>query len=242
MDRRAFLKTSLAAAAGAVLTSTAGIPRAGAGITPINGSVFNQQVALNGFFPNTEQVIIQYMTLPGNLPNSYGNAMAIWQASQLPYDQAPVLSSPIQSNSTDGTQSFAGNLDKNLTYVVGYSTSAATTTVCSTLTFYPGRTDGEAFSTQIHPVYVGADSITVGFQTPTGNLPATNGNWVGIWGGDTPIYDGSGMLAKTKVAADDSQGTVAINGIPLLRSMIYTVGYFIGESNSDLAATFTMNT
>jgi hypothetical protein len=242
MDRRAFLKTSLTAAAGAVLTGAAFIPMAGASITPLGGSVYNQQISLRGFLPSQQQAIIQYQTPPGNQPNSYGNMLALWQASQLPYGQAPLMTYPIQTNSSAGSYMFSEYLDPNQTYVVGYATSSDMTTVCSTITFYPGRTDGVAFSTQIHPEYIGSNTIAVSFQTPPGNQPAANGNWVGLWRGSTARYDGTDMLAKTPVPLESNQGTVAINGVPLLRGATYTVAYFIGEKNSDLAATFTMRT
>lgn len=240
MDRRAFLKTSLTLAAGAVLPIGTMIHRAHA-LALQSGSVFNQQVALNGFMTGS-QIVVQYNGLPGNRPNAFGNALALWEnATQVPYGVPPLSQTAIAGNAPAGSLFMSAPQASQVAYVVGYATGPDLSTVCSTLTFYLGRTDGVAFSTQIHPVYIGADSIAINYQTPAGNQPATNGNWVGLWQGESASFQG-GMLASAKVPVDNSTGTVVIDNFPLLRGATYTLAYFMGDKNTYMAATFTMTT
>jgi hypothetical protein len=240
MDRRAFLKTSLAAAAGAVLPLGLMIPRAHA-LSLQSGSVFNQQVSLNGFITGSN-IVVQYSGLHYNQPNTYGNVLALWEnASQVPYGQPPISQMAIASNAPAGSQFMSAPQANQVPYVVGYATGNDLHTICATLSFYPGRADGVAFSTQIHPAYIGADSVAINFQTPTGNQPATNGNWVGLWQGETASFEVE-PLAKAMVPVNANTGTVLLNNVPILRGATYTAAYFTGDKQTDMAATFTMTT
>jgi hypothetical protein len=90
--------------------------------------------------------------------------------------------------------------------------------------------------------FIGDQSLIFQYQTPTGNQPAANGNWVGLWQGSQAAFDGGNMLAKTRVDSDSNTGTAFLNGIYLERSVTYTAAYFIGPKNTDMAATCTWTT
>lgn len=241
MDRREFLKTSLAAAAGAALASGSQKAMASGAASVQPGSVFNQETDLTGFLIGSN-IIVQYQTLSYNQPNTYGNALALWQASQVPYGQAPLSMLPIATSSTSGSQFIPNQINNQVPYTVGFATNSDNlNTVCSSLTFFPGRTDGVAFATQIHPAYIGSTSMVIHYQTPVGNQPASNGNWVGLWQSSSPSYNGYSPLAKAMVDSDANTGTVAIN-IPFAIGATYAVAYFVGERSTDMAASFTMTT
>jgi hypothetical protein len=237
MDRRAFLKTSLAAGAGAVLASHSN--KAMAGAYPSVEGAREDEIVLDGNIAG-QMVVVVYDSMQYNMPNSYGNVLALWQNThQVPYGQPPLSQSAISIN-YPGSQIIELPGSIQLPLIIGYATSSDLNTVCSTLTFYPERASGWSFSTKIHTAYINADSLVFHYQTPPGNKPATNENWVGLWRGRIASYDGSGMIAKAMVESDANDGTVAINNLPMQIGGIYTAAYFIGPKNTDIAATATI--
>lgn len=183
-----------------------------------------------------DQITVAYDTMPGNQPNSYGNYVAIWQNSNvIPYNTEPLKAQPIVSNTPTGDMIFSGlNVSVN-SYILGYAVSPALAgagqqkqgNVCATA-YVPalGGTDGSEFAPSLTILSIGANSVAVGYELPTGNLPQTNGAWIGIWRAAQASYNNPPDAANS-IQVNAAQGSAFINGITIGRGLTYTVGLFM---------------
>ncbi len=85
-----------------------------------------------------------------------------------------------------------------------------------------------------------ADAIVAQYATPAGYDPGTNHNWIGLWPGATVPY-GTPPQARTQISSSASTGTAVMKGVQILRDMTYSLGYFMSEAQTTLAATLTFN-
>lgn len=193
-------------------------------------------------------IALEFNTLPGNQPSSYGNMVAIWQnQNQVPWNQTPLNTQSIQNNSQAGSVVFTGlNLTIN-SYIVGFAVGPKISNICSTV-FVPASSgsivNDTRFQTNISIGTLGSTSLSVNYTTPTGYTPKTNKNWLGIWLSNAASYTNQPEWA-TSVSDDASQGVAVFNNITFRRGTTYTVGYFMGGydgSTRDLKAMATTMT
>lgn len=208
----------------------------------------SQKTKVSGKVIGGSQVAVSYETIAGNSPATYGNFMAIWQDTKLPYvykDGKGAVTEPIKRNSIvgntpTGSQPFTGLDVQSKPYIVGYGTGADLTSVCSTVIFLPGG-EISTFETTISVESVFTDFITVRFDTPSGNRPKTNNNWIGVWEGTQPAFNCSDYKVKQRVTVDRSRDVEALS-FPVRTDTDYTIAYGTGSGCSDIAAYVVIRT
>lgn len=181
---------------------------------------------------------VSYNTLAGNMPNTYGNFVAIWQNhNSIPWNQEPLKTQPIATNTQAGSLAF---LDlppiTNNSYIIGYAVGPVKSdalkfgNVCSTA-FVPASSDsGETvyqyFQSSLVLQHIGSTSLAIQFNLPDGYQAATNKSWLGLWRASVPSYHNPPLHA-TPITQDSSFGTAAFNNISLGRGITYAVALFM---------------
>lgn len=189
-----------------------------------------------------------YNCLPGDQPSTYGNTVYIWQnANSIPYNQEPLASFPIPGNTQQGSFSFP-NLEIQIkSYILSFAVGPNPQASCSTAYVPATGSDFQYFQTTLDVQTLGSDSAAVNYSTPAGNLPQTNGDWIGLWVGAVASYV-TAPAAKVQVGSDTAVGVASINNYPFLRGTTYTLAYFMGgwqataPKQTTMAATFTFST
>ncbi len=178
-----------------------------------------------------DQVALTCDTMPGNMPKTYKNFVAIWQnQNQIPWNQDPLQKQDVK-NDTQAFSTVFKQLDvTNNSYIIGYSVGDKETNICTTAFIEKDKFDPQkckTFQTSISPNFIGTNNVFMNFNTPDGYMPKTNGNWIGIWRSSTVTY-GVEPIAKAPVSIDGNSGAVGINNVDMKRGATYTVGYFMG--------------
>lgn len=101
---------------------------------------------------------------------------------------------------------------------------------------------GDVSLTQINALGVGNNMLLLEYQTPVGNVPSHNQNWIGIWPGYTVSFNGKNCLYREPVRSEFNSGQICVNGFAFTISTTYTVSYATGPANSDIIATMTFTT
>jgi hypothetical protein len=115
-------------------------------------------------------------------------------------------------------------------------------TVGATVLVNVDGTMGASSLTKISAISVGNNMLLLEYQTPVGNIPSQNQNWIGIWPGYTVSFNGKNCLHRENVRSDFNSGQICVNGFAFTISTTYTVAYATGPSNSDIVATVTFTT
>jgi hypothetical protein len=182
---------------------------------------------------------LSYNTMPGNMPNTYGNFVAIWQnQNKIPWNQKPLAAKAVPTNTQQGDMVFDGLDITNNHYILGYSVGPELIdpglkygNICSTA-FVPTKANEDPpkeyqyFQTHLVLKYLGTTSVAVQFFTPPGCQPATNKNWMGLWRGETASYNNPPDYA-VPITIDANSGTAAFNDVTIGRGLTYTIGYFM---------------
>ncbi|SFW76479.1 hypothetical protein [Chitinophaga sancti] len=200
---------------------------------------------LNISFVSADEIDVDFNTMPGNQPNTYGNFIAIWQNSNaIPWNTEPLKTFPIPSNTQSGSASFTGLNVTNNSYIVGYAVGQVLNAtgniqkygnVCSSA-FIPAASSGEGvgtiFTPSISGINVGTTSVSFQFDLPDGLLPQTNGAWAAIWKGANPSFYSTAPLASIPISPDSSSGRAAFNNVSIGRGTTYTIAIFMSGYNA----------
>lgn len=189
-------------------------------------------------YVTADTIGLSYNTVPGNMPNTYGNFVAIWQnQNEIPWNQEPLQQKSILTNTQAGDIQFDGLLTNNNSYIIGYSVGPTKATtegqkfgnICSTGYIPPVGQGGDYayFQSNLVLQYIGTTSVAVQFNTPTGYRPATNKNWMGMWRSSTASFNNPPDYSAP-ITLDSNTGTAAFNNVTIARGQTYTVAYFMG--------------
>jgi hypothetical protein len=188
-------------------------------------------------------IILSYNTLSGNQPSTYSNTAFLWQnPSAIPYNQAPLASQAVPTNTQSGSMDFGGLQIQSVPYTIGYATGPNVTDICSWVSIPGSSGPNTTFQTSVWttPQAIQPNAVLVYYDTPVGNQPQTSGQWIGIWQGTIPSYTVA-PLAKVAVNNNNSTSQVALM-VTLLRGTSYCLGYFMGAKQTTLAASFNFAT
>ncbi|WP_103863609.1 hypothetical protein [Aquimarina sp. I32.4] len=196
---------------------------------------------------------INYDTLPGNQPNTFGNQVVLWQNSnEIPFGTPPLQSKIIPSNTQAGSLNFAGLDLNNNSYIVGYAVgptlnSPAQTygNICSS-SFIPAAGQPEPsnnFEGEIVNVKPGTTSVSFGLSNFPNQIDLNgNGSWAAIWQSGAPSYFAR-PLSAVQITSNNGG---AFNDISIGRGLTYTIAIFTsgynptGNSNQEtMAAAYT---
>lgn len=182
-----------------------------------------------------DQISVAYNTMPGNQPNSYGNYVGIWQnMDSIPWNTEPLQTQQIVSNTPTGDMIFGGlNITVN-SYIIGYAVSPELSgsgmqkqgNICATTFIPPIGGTASQFSPSMQVLSIGANSVAVGFDLPSGVQPQSNGAWIGIWRAAQASYNNPPEAANS-IQVNSGQGSAFINGITIGRGLTYTIGLFM---------------
>ena len=185
--------------------------------------------------------VAKYNTLPLNRPQTYHNLVAIAPGPYAPWAREPLASQRIQKDDPTGdvTLPFSGS---GPPYVVAYGTSPTGTAYCATIQVTELNEWGTPFNTSLDLAWVGSDSLVAKFTTPTGNQPHTYKNWLGLWIGEVAYFNDTNRKELVRIESNVSTDYQTMNGLTLLHSTKYTLGYGSGPADTDLSTTLTFET
>jgi hypothetical protein len=195
----------------------------------------------------SDTVTVEYTGLPGNQPHSYGNFVAIWEDSIIPWTVPPITSKAIPQDRPTATVTLSGLTVTRSTYIVGYGVGAGTQSICASAVLSAGGLRGAPTAVQMSLGYVGTDTVIVHYDTLSGYLPATNHNWIGLWRGYISPYAAPAPVGAVQIPSDVTSASVAIDGVELAINSPYTLVYFMGDPeeqrrNTKAAAILTFET
>ncbi|HMJ78927.1 MAG TPA: hypothetical protein VK507_23280 [Iamia sp.] len=195
-------------------------------------------------------VQVDYSTLSGNRPRTYGNSVAVYQAGpDLPSNGAPLMVQPAPDDAEAGSLTFTDLQIRSTSYLVAYAvgndagTAFSAANVCAT-TFIPAGADATGDHVDAAPsisiTAVASDSIVVAYAMPPGQLPQTNGHRLCIWQSASPSYSGR-PLAVQQITSDRSTG-YQVCQLMLFRGTTYTIAYVAGPRPTDIACSTSFTT
>ncbi len=177
-----------------------------------------------------DYVAASYSSLPANQPHSYQNAISLWNSSVIPWGVPPLGTQRISANQQNGIETLTDITVSATTYILGYGTGPAESTVCACVLLDAGGSVTGADSVNIGIGAVGTSSLTIRYHVLSGYLPGSCGNWVGVWPGYVSPYNSAAPLG-TALIPDVTDGTVTIRNIAIGVQTVYTVIYFMAEPN-----------
>lgn len=187
-------------------------------------------------------VDLNYAGLPGNQPTTYQNFVAVWQGIIVPWTQPPMRMLTIPGNFVTGSLVVDGVQIAEVAYTVGYAVGPGITDICASAILGVGAQTGPTDAVSLSLNRVGTTSVSVHYSVLDGYLPATSGNWIGLWTGRVSPYNAPAPLARAAVSLNMSAGDVGINGVVMTIGTMYTLVYFMGEGASTAAAILTFST
>ena len=210
--------------------------------TNADSSITLSQTSITGRLISGRIVTIKYKTLSGNNPKKLKNWVGIWQSDQILYSDPPLRKKYITGTDKDGDLAFDSLEMQRKEYIIGYGVGDGNNTIAATL-FIPTDAQpsdmGIAFATLVEVIEHGNNFLIVKFQTPLGNRPAANQNWIGVWDGKSFSTDGVNLIKREPVASQVSGHVVAINDLKLTRNTWYTITYSLGTQYRDIVASYT---
>jgi hypothetical protein len=202
-------------------------------------SLSSQKILLTGKIITGKIITLDYKTLATNNPQKNKNWIALWQGSQVHYNEKPLRKILLSNSSQSGSIAFDSLEINNLKYVLGFGSNDNISTASATIYFPKGSKESVPFSSSIKVINIGINTIVVEFETPTGNTPEINKNWIGLWKGKRTDSE-TNFLEKSFIKINTSSGTSTISiEEPFIRGSIYTIVYCIGPDLTDIIASFT---
>jgi hypothetical protein len=187
---------------------------------------------------SANNILLKFAGMPGNQPASYSNTVFLWQEPQIiPYAMPPLASQVIPTNNENGEVVLANLQLQMQPYTVGYAVGPEVTNVCSWVSIAP---DGATttFQTSLQVVAVSLQMVVVQYETPAGCQPGVYGHWIGLWQGPSASHT-IPPIASVQIGANNSQGNIALEVPNVLPGKTYSVGYFMGQKQTTLAASCT---
>jgi hypothetical protein len=200
--------------------------------------------------PSAQGAIVNYITLPLNMPKTFGNHIYVWQTTDniVPWNKTPDGDTPVPTDSSTSTV-LAKFPFEDKGYIVGYGVAPTPNAVCSTIYMPAGKQNDPtswvyaSLATQV--VYVGTNLVQVKYDGLPLYTPATNKNWLGLWAGAYVPYSGDPIKAVNITQDAPPSGYTVIDGVSLLIGFSYVVGYFMvepktGRTSLAAASSFTV--
>lgn len=220
--------------------------------TPIHSSAAAVDTKLYTTRLNTQaitanNIVFGYSTIPGNLPNAYGNFVSVWQnVETIPFTIQPIIKQEVTSNTEQG--SVVLNFPVlNTSYLAAYSVGPTLEkgqpfgNVCSTVYIPPaGSGSSILFSPSLRLDDVTGNAVAFNYSMPAGITPMDNGAWCGIWPSAIPSYHNPPEKI-IPVNSNSSQDSLVFEGYPIRIGYTYTIAYFMsGYNNGSISSQTAM--
>ena len=177
---------------------------------------------------SADTVSLRYKGLPGNQPYSYGNFVAIWESTTIPWASRPLSHQRIPQNSQMGSYEMDGLTITKNAYIVGYGVGSMITDICAVARISTAKLIPPPDYVYLSIFKISIHSLVVHYFTLSGYLPKTYGNWIGLWEGFASPYNAPKPVKRIRVKSNANQGTLEIKDIELKSNTIYTLVYFMG--------------
>lgn len=183
-------------------------------------------------------VVINYSVIPGNDPVKYKNWAGFWQDNKGNFwEDEPIASSRALD---DTSRQITIPLEEFLygTYYAGYycdqESQEPRGAPCATLTFNGSYEGSNPFSCSIVPLGYDGGVLTIQYDTPVGNNPGKNGNYIALCEGSVPLWDNS-WKHTFPIDSGKASGTLTWS-VGLKPGGTYTIAYINGEGSHNIAA------
>jgi hypothetical protein len=202
-------------------------------------SNYHNSVTIHNFTGNTMSLV--YQTLPGNQAGDNHNSLWLWRSSTVPWNTLPMKMQPLPAEATEsGSYVLEGiSININTAYIACYSmdTTAQRISACSQLNAV-GNNISESWAS-IELLNISANALIFKYQTLPGYLPATYGNWFGVWKGAASPYNFYPPISSGKPLDNSNSSTATLNNISFEANQQYTLVYFLGPDSTQAAAIIT---
>lgn len=189
-----------------------------------------------------DSVSVSYSGLPGNHPKDNKNFVAIWQASIIPWQNPDFNPVFIENNNEQGSLVLDGLTITKNSYIVGLSVGPKLTDICTSTILRAGGLVTAPTTVLIGLDHIGANSLTIHYETLAGYHPKTYNNWIGLWKGYASPYNPHDLVGTVNIKEDSNQGSIGMNNLQLGINTEYTLVYFMGKENTTAACILNFNT
>lgn len=183
--------------------------------------------------PTYEGVIVEYRSLPANLPQTYGNSLALWNSTIPNTQKDPIATAPIPTDDETGSVLIRYGFQQT-NYSVTYQTKDYQS-MCALAQIQLAKL-AITIPTYVSICISSLDSsgVTVFYNTLPGYTPANYKNWLGLWQGFESPYSSTDTSLIAPVTQNSSQGELRIAFTP--GPFDYTLIYFLGTNRQTAGA------
>ncbi|MQY09301.1 hypothetical protein ACRB68_74200 [Actinomadura sp. RB68] len=196
-------------------------------------------LSIDGF--TAKSIDVTYHGLPGNRPKAYGNTLAVWENTVIPWGVKPQRRVRVSSNAESGLETITDLQVTRSAYTVAYCTGRELTDAAACATLAAGADFSPPTSVSVTADQVGERSLSVSYRTLYGYRPRTYRNWIGLWPGLVSPYNAPEPQARA-VPSDASEGRLVMDDIELAADTVYTLIYFMDADATTAAAFHTFRT
>lgn len=191
-------------------------------------------IEIEGYTGDT--VSIGYSSLPSNQPKTFGNFVAIWEATMIPWGQLPMQRQSIDTNMQNGDVAMGDLTIAATSYIVGYSVTNDQRGICASAVLNAGGLISAPTHVGIAINTLGTDSMSIRYDTLAGYLPKSNKNVIALYPGYASPYGPPKAIATVPIPTDASSGNVTINGVEIGVGLPYTLVYYMASSGANALA------
>jgi len=177
-------------------------------------------------------ITFAYSTPAGNRPAANGDTVFLWEmaAPAVPVGTPPLYARKMTGNTPRGTGVLTDVQITTQAYLLAYAVGPAVGNVAAFSWIPPLGAGGgnTSFQPVVTAACLTARDVAYQYTMPAGTLPASEGDWVGIWEtADTSLLFTAPPLAWSPVATNSStgQGLLSATTTP---GTLCTLGYFKG--------------
>lgn len=203
--------------------------------------ISNKQCTLQitGFSGNT--LSLAYQTLPANQAGLNSNSLWLWRASEVPWNYAPEKMQLLPVGSTQsGYYMLDGiSIASGADYIACYSLDSTVREICACAVLGEKIDSTKNTAVTMQLLQAQGNSLSLSYNTLSGYLPQTYGNWFGVWKGSASPYNAPKPMATGKPMDDSNSGTATLNGLLLESGQTYTLMYFLGKQMTHAAVLLT---
>ncbi|MCG1048663.1 hypothetical protein [Mycetohabitans sp. B6] len=197
---------------------------------------------------NSNYILEEYGGPDGNKPAEYSNYLFVWNGSQVPWNETPLIELGAEKDGMPISQE--GFKFTNQQYIIGYSVGPNVNSpneknsdgaspyrnVCATavlpanwkledIIIDPSNLSVSTISTRV---------VTFTFKFPNGFNPGANKSWIGLFNGHVIPYD-LDPFAFVPITTTTSLGSVAIGQLAISPGETYTAALYTCGYDKDFA-------
>jgi hypothetical protein len=201
-------------------------------LTAVNQTKYTPDLSILNVTGTT--VDYAWSAMPGSQPLTGNNTVFIWQTAQQMIPSYPPVqpSRAVSSNNEDGSDQFSGLQITNEAYLIGYGVGPDIANICMLAAIPAGATssnDAVSVLPDLTVTVVGSTSISYSYTMPDGTRPGSDGDWVGLWKGqsESSLWTTPPTWSR-QVTSTEPAGNGSFTNVQVLRGTKYTLGYFKG--------------